>query len=132
LGIERVAAVVSLIGMVAVLLAGVGIIGLVAFTVSQRSKEIAIRLALGAKRAQVLAAVLRQFSWPVALGLVAGTGLAAALSKFLRKGLYGVSNLDPIGYGGAIGILVLIVAVAALMPARRALKLDVAKALHHE
>ena len=130
--IERIATIVSLIGMVAVLLAAVGMIGLVAFTVSQRTREIAIRLALGARRGRVLVAVLRQFLWPVAVGLVTGTGIAAALSKLLRKGLYGVSNLDPTGFAGAIGVLVAIVAVAALLPARRALRLDIAKALHNE
>jgi ABC-type antimicrobial peptide transport system permease subunit len=130
--IEKVAAVVSLIGLVAVLLAGVGIIGLVAFTVSQRTKEIAIRIALGARRAQVLSAVLRQFSWPVAIGLVAGTGTAAAASRLLRKALFGVSNLDPAGYAGAIGVLAAIVLIAALLPARRALRLDLAKILHYD
>jgi predicted permease len=131
-GVEKIAMVVSLIGMVAVALAGIGIIGLVAFTVSQRTKEIAIRIALGAKPAAVLAAVLRQFSWPVALGLVAGAGFAAAASKLLRVGLYGVSNLDPASYAGAIAVLLAIVAVAAVLPARRALRLDLAKTLHYE
>jgi ABC-type antimicrobial peptide transport system permease subunit len=131
-GIEKAASVVSLIGLVAVLLAGVGIVGLVAFTVSQRTKEIAIRIALGAKRAQVLSAVLRQFAWPVAIGLVAGTGIAAAASKVLRKALYGVSNFDPAGYAGAIAVLVAMIAIASLLPARRALRLDLAKILHYE
>ncbi|MGO9338416.1 MAG: ABC transporter permease [Terracidiphilus sp.] len=130
--VEKVATVVSLIGLVAVLLAGVGIIGLVAFTVSQRTKEIAIRIALGAKRVQVLAAVLRQFAWPVALGLATGVGIAAAASKLMRKALYGVSNLDPLGYAGAIGVLVAIVGIAAFLPARRALRLDLAKILHYD
>jgi predicted permease len=130
--IEKVAAAVSLIGMVAVMLAGVGIIGLVGFTVSQRTKEIAIRIALGAKPAQVLSAVLQQFSWPVAIGLVAGTGLAAAASRLLRKALFGVSNLDPAGYAGAIAVLAAIILIAALLPARRALRLDLAKVLHYE
>ncbi|MGA2650934.1 MAG: ABC transporter permease [Terracidiphilus sp.] len=130
--VEEVAAVVSLIGMVAVSLAGVGIIGMVAFTVSQRTKEIAIRIALGAKPVQVLAAVLRQFTWPIALGMVAGTGIAAAASRVLRKALFGVSNLDPAGYAGAVAVLVAIIAVAALLPARRALHLDLAKTLHYE
>jgi predicted permease len=132
IGIERTAMVVSLIGMVAVLVAGIGIIGLVAFTVSQRTKEIAIRIALGAKRVQVLTAVLQQFSWPIALGLVAGTGVAAAASKVLRKALYGVNNLDPLSYAAAIAVLAVIVAIAALLPARRALRLDLAKILHYE
>jgi predicted permease len=131
-GVERAAEAVSLIGLVAVLLSGVGIIGLVAFTISQRTKEIAIRLALGARRARVLTAVLKQFAWPVGVGLIAGTGMAAVLTKLLRRALYGVSNLDPVGYAGAIVVLVAIVFVAALLPARRALRLDIARALHHE
>jgi hypothetical protein len=132
LQVERVAMIVSLIGMVAVLLAAIGIIGLVAFTVSQRTKEIAIRMALGANRAKVVIALLRQFTWPVFLGLFVGAGFAAAASRLLRKGLYGVSNLDPVGYAGAIAVLVAIVAIAALAPAGRALRLDLAKALHYE
>jgi len=130
--VEDIATTVSFIGMVAVLLAGVGIIGLVAFTVSQRTKEIAIRIALGAKRAQVLSAVLRQFLWPVALGLAAGAGTAAVASRLLRRILFGVSNFDPAGYGAAVGVLVAIVALAALLPARRALRLDLAKILRYE
>ena len=130
--IERITAAVSLIGIVAVLLAGVGIIGLVAFTISQRTRELAIRLALGARRAQMLATILRQFAWPVSCGIVAGLGVAATFSKLLRAGLYGVSNLDPLGYTGAIGVLGAMVVVAAILPARRALRLDIAKALRHE
>jgi ABC-type antimicrobial peptide transport system permease subunit len=132
LGVERVAMVVSLIGFVAVLVAGVGIIGLVSFSVSQRLKEIAIRLALGAKKTQVLAAVLHQFAWPIVLGMMVGTGIAAAASKVLRRALYGVDNLDPLSYAAALGVLGAIVAVAALLPTRRALRLDLAKVLHYE
>jgi hypothetical protein len=131
-GIEKAATAVSLIGMIAVLVSGIGIVGLVAFTVSQRMKEIAIRIALGAKRAQVLSAVLRQFSWPVVLGLVTGTGIAAAASKVLRIGLYGINNLDPLSYAGAICVLIAIITIAALLPARRALRMDLAKTLHYD
>ena len=130
--VERLAMVVSLIGLTAVLLAGVGIVGLVAYAVSQRAREMAIRLALGARRAQVLVAVLRQFAWPVLLGLVAGVGMAAAFSRLLRKVLYGVSNLDPAGYGSAILALLVIVGIAGLMPARRALRMNLAQLLHAE
>jgi len=130
--VEQVAMVVSLIGIVAVLLAGVGIVGLVAYSVSQRTKEIAIRLALGAERTQVLAAVLRQFAWPMMVGLLAGVGAAAGTSRVLRKVLFGVSNLDPASYAGAIAVLVGIVGLAALLPARRALHLNLAKILHYE
>jgi len=131
-GVEKAVAMVSLLGMAAVMLAGLGIVGLVAYAVSQRMKEIAIRIALGAKKAQVLTALLRQFSWPVALGLVAGVGIAAGLSKILRKALYGMNNLDPASYAGAICVLVAIILLAAVLPARRALRLDVAKTLHCE
>jgi len=132
LGVERVAEVVSLIGIVAVLLAGIGILGLVAFTVSQRTKEIAIRIALGASPASILSAVLQQYSWPVILGLLSGVGVAAAASKVLRRALYGVSNLDPVSYAAAVCLLMVIVAVSAVLPARRALRLDLAKTLHYD
>lgn len=130
--VERVAAVVTLIGLVALVLAGVGVIGLASFTVWQKTKEIAIRIALGASRGDVLKIILRQFSWPVIIGLLVGIGIAAAGSKILRHTLYGVSNVDPVSYAGAIGFLVAMLAVAALLPARRALRVNVSKALHYE
>ncbi len=130
--LEMIASAVSAIGLAAVCLAGIGLIGLVAFTVSQRTKEIAIRIALGARPAAVLAAVLQQYAWPVALGLLAGATCAAFASRLLRVGLYGVSNLDPISYAVALGVLIAIVLAAALLPARRALRLDLGKILHYE
>jgi predicted permease len=130
--LEMIATAVSAIGIIAVAMAGIGLIGLVAFTVSQRTKEIAIRIALGARPAAVLAAVLRQFSWPVLLGLLLGTTAAALGSRLLRVVLYGVSNLDPIGYAAALIVLAAIVVIAALLPARRALRLDVARTLHYD
>jgi predicted permease len=130
--LEMIATAVSAIGFVAVAMAGIGLIGLVAFTVSQRTKEIAIRIALGARPAAVLAAVLRQFSWPVLTGLILGTTAAALGSRLLRIVLYGVSNLDPVGYAAALIVLSGIVVIAALLPARRALHLDVARTLHYD
>jgi predicted permease len=129
---EAVATTVSVLGIVALSMAGIGIIGLVAYAVSQRMKEIAIRLALGARRVQVVAAVLQQFSWPFALGLIGGIAAAAATSKVLRKVLYGISNLDPLSYAVAITLLVLLVGMAAVEPVRRALRLDIARTLHYE
>jgi len=130
--LEMIATAVSAIGIVAVVMAGIGLIGLVAFTVSQRTKEIAIRIALGARPVAVLSAVLRQYSWPVIIGLLLGTTAAAFGSRLLRVGLYGVSNLDPIGYAAALIILAAIVTIAALLPARRALRLDIARTLHYD
>lgn len=132
---KSVAIAVSIIGgvgMLAMLLAAVGILGLVAYTVTQRTKEIAIRLALGAPQLQVLAAVLRQFRLPVLMGLMLGIAGAAGLSRVLRGILSGVSNLDPISYVAAISVLLGVFGIAALLPARRALKLDVARALHED
>ncbi len=130
--IEMVAAIASLVGLVAVTLAAVGIIGLVAFIVTQRTKEIAIRMALGAQPGAVLTAVLRQFLWPTVVGLAVGTGFAALGSKFLRVALYGVNNLDPASYAAAIAVLSLIVAVSMLVPAARTLRLNLGSILHHD
>jgi len=130
LNFELAAAVVSLLGIAAVLLAAMGLLGLVAYAVSERTKEIAIRIALGAMPAQVLSAILLQFAWPIALGLGAGTAGTAALSQILRKVLFGVSNLDPLSYAAAIAVLLVIAAAAALWPARRALQVDPMRALH--
>jgi ABC-type antimicrobial peptide transport system permease subunit len=122
----------SLIGVAAMLLAGVGILGLVGYAVSQRTKEIAIRLALGSSKLSVAVAILRQFLWPVLLGVAAGAGGAAACSQILRRIMSGVSGLDPVSYGAAIAMLLGIFLLAAVLPARRALRLDVAQALHQE
>lgn len=130
--IEMVATIVSLVGVGAVSLAAVGIIGLVAFVVTQRTKEIAIRIALGARPGAVLNAVLRQFRWPVMMGLAAGAGFAALVSKLLRVALYGVNNLDPASYAAAIGLLAVVVALAMILPAARTLRLDLARILHYE
>ena len=89
-------------------------------------------MALGAGKVQLLTALLRQFLWPVAIGTVVGTGIAAAASKVLRIALYGVSNLDPASYAAAILVPMAILGLAALLPARRALRLDLAKTLHYD
>lgn len=131
-GLEKIAMIASLLGIVAVSLAGVGIVGLVSYSISQRRKEIAIRVALGAKPLHIVTVILRQFLIPVLAGLLMGTAVTAAASQVLRKVLYGVSNLDPLGYAAGIGALIAIAALAALVPARRALRVDPVRALHEE
>jgi ABC-type antimicrobial peptide transport system permease subunit len=128
--LEEFATIISLLGGIAIFLAVVGLLGLVSYAVSQQTKEIAIRLAFGANRAEILTAVLRRFAWPVLLGLVAGVATTAGLSQILRRVLYGISGLDPISYMGAMAILLAILAVAAMMPVRRAFQLDIARILH--
>ena len=129
---EQFTMIVSLLGSIAIFLAVVGLLGLVSYAVSQRTKEIAIRLALGANRIEIFASVLRRFAWPVLIGLVAGLAITACLSQILRRVLYGISGLDPISYLGAMAILLSILTAAALLPVRRAFRLDIARILHFE
>ncbi|MGH9760168.1 MAG: FtsX-like permease family protein, partial [Blastocatellia bacterium] len=123
---------VSLLGAVALLLACLGIVGLVAYAVSQRTKEIGIRIAIGARPSHILLTILRQFSRPVIGGLLVGVGGAAALSHLLRGELYGVSNLDPVAYAAAVLVFVVTAALAAALPARRALSVDPIGALRYD
>jgi predicted permease len=123
---------VSVLGMVAQFLACFGIVGVVSYAISQRTKEIGIRMALGARPVQILSVVLCQLAFPVGSGLIAGVAAAAALSQLLRGRLYGLSNLDPGAYMGAIGVFVVTATIAAAIPAQRALRIDPLRALHHE
>ena len=129
---EYAALAVSVLGFIAQFLACLGIVGVVAYAVTQRTKEIGIRMALGAKPANILPMILSQFSRPLAAGLVVGVAGAAGLSRLLRWQLYGVSNLDLAAYLGAIGVFVVTAAIAALWPARKALRVDPMRALHYE
>jgi predicted permease len=129
---EMIATILSLLGGIAVFLAVVGLVGLVSYAVSQRTKELAIRLALGANRPEIFSAVLKNFAWPVALGLCAGMLVTGGLSQLLRRALYGISGLDPASYASAVLLLVGILAAGALLPIRRAFRLDIAKILHSE
>jgi predicted permease len=129
---EQITTIIGLLGGIAIFLAVVGLLGLISYAVSQRTKEIAIRLALGANRVEIFAAVLRRFAWPVLVGLIAGVAITAGLSQVLRRVLYGISGLDPISYVGAMVILIAILGAAALLPIRRALQLDIARTLHSE
>jgi ABC-type antimicrobial peptide transport system permease subunit len=130
--VEQIATIISLLGGIAIFLAVIGLLGIVSYAVSQRSKEIAIRLALGANRIEIFSAVLRRFAWPVLIGLVAGVVITAGLSQVLHRGLYGISGLDPISYMGAMAILIAILAAAAALPVRRAFQIDIARTLHSE
>jgi predicted permease len=130
--VQATALAVSALGGMAQLLACLGIVGVVSFAVSQRTKEIGIRMALGARPGHVLRIVLARLVLPVAIGLLAGAFGAAALSQALRRELFGISHLDPAAYAAAIGIFVVTAAVAALVPARRALRVDPLRALRWE
>lgn len=130
--IQSSATAVSVLGGLALSLACLGIVGLLAYAVAQKTKEIGIRMAIGAKPVDILSLLLRQLSWPVALGLAAGIAGAAGLSQFLRRELYGISNLDPLTYAAAVIVFGIVVAGAAMVPARRALRVDPLKALRYD
>jgi predicted permease len=129
---EEIAFILSLLGGIAIFLAAIGLVGLVGYAVTQRTREIAIRLAIGATRLEIFRTVLRHFAWPTMIGLVGGIAGTAALSQILRRALYGISGLDPVSYIAAVLLLTCILAVAALIPIRRAFSLDVARVLHFE
>lgn len=122
--IESGALAVSVLGVIALAVACLGVVGLVAYSVAQRTKEIGIRLALGAQSRHILRSLSRQFLGTIIGGLVLGVLGAAGLAQLLRRELYGLSTIDPIAYISAIVLFLFAVGLAALWPARRALRVD--------
>ena len=116
--------ILAVFGAMALLLAAVGLYGVVAFSVSQRSAELGLRMALGAPRHDVLKLVLRQGLLPVVLGIGCGLAGAAALTNVMRTLLYEVSSLDPLTFGFVSTILLIVGALACYVPARRAMAVD--------
>ncbi|HEY6308842.1 MAG TPA: ADOP family duplicated permease [Candidatus Angelobacter sp.] len=128
----KMAAIVGGMGGLALVLGIVGLYGVVAYSVSQRTREVGIRIALGASPAGLVRNMVSSFVRPIGLAIAAGLALAAGLSTVLREYLYGVSNWDPFSYAGAALLLAATAALAALIPARRALKVDPVVALRAE
>jgi len=126
------ASLVAAFAALALLLAAVGLYGLVAYIVGQRTHEIGIRVALGAQRASVLGMVLEEGARLAVLGLILGVAAALALGRLLTALLFGVTTTDPLTYL-AVSLLLLIVALAAaVIPARRAALIDPTVALRYE
>jgi predicted permease len=119
-------------GLAAMLLASLGVYGVMSFAVTQRTTEIGIRLALGAERGPVLRMVLRQALRPVAAGVAAAVPLALGAASWLRSLLFGVSPQDPTTITVACLALIMAAMLAAYLPARRAANLDPLKALRYE
>ncbi len=117
---RAVASLAGLFGIVSLVLAGVGVYGVTAWMVAQRTKEIGIRMALGANRAKVIALVLRQAFQRLAMGLVLGLPLAVVAARFMASRLHGVSFWDPFSLAVAAGSVAGCALVAAMIPAGRA------------
>jgi predicted permease len=119
-------------GLLALILAAVGIYGVIAYTTRQRTHEIAIRIALGAQRARVLRLVLGQGLLLTAGGLALGIGASLALTRYLQSVLYGVTATDVLTYSAVSFLLCLVSLVACYIPAHRATKVDPMAALKYE
>ncbi len=130
---ERLVATVSgLFAGLALALAAVGLFGLLAFTVARRTREIGVRLALGARPADVIRMVVGQGTVRVMIGAALGGVGAVAATRLLRSLLYGVGPADPLAFGGAALLLVVTGIAAAYFPARRAARVDPTVALRSE
>ena len=117
---------------VALFLAALGIYGVLAYAVSQRARELGIRLALGAKRQELFAMVVRQGMRPVIAGGILGIAGAIASSAVLKSLLYGIAAIDPPTYAVAVAILIAVALAACAIPARRATRIDPITALRTE
>jgi len=116
----------------ALVLAGIGIYGVISYSVAQREREIGIRMALGAQRADVLRLVLAQGGKISAAGIVIGSAASLGLTRLMAKLLYSVRAVDPATFAAVAVVLALITIVASYIPARRTLRVDPLIALRHE
>jgi predicted permease len=120
----------SLFGALALLVAAVGLFGLMSYNVSRRTNEIGIRMALGAQRGDVLRLVMRESMVLVAIGIAIGLGIAVGTSRFVATLLYNLAPTDTASMAVAIAVMAVVSAVAGFIPARRASKVDPMVALH--
>jgi putative ABC transport system permease protein len=119
-------------GAMALVLGIIGIYGVISYAVSQRRREIGIRLALGAQRGDVLTMVLKQGAEMAVVGVGLGIGAAFGLTRLLTGLLFGVTAHDPMTFASVAALLILVALAACYIPARRAMLIDPLVALRHE
>jgi predicted permease len=122
----------TLFGGLALLLASIGLFGLMSYSVARRTNEIGIRMALGAQRLDVLRLVMQESMVLVIVGVAAGLAIAIAASRFVSTLLFGLPPTDVVSMVLAVGVMVLVSALAGYLPARRASRVDPMVALHYE
>jgi ABC-type antimicrobial peptide transport system permease subunit len=127
-----VSALSTALGALALLLASIGVYGMVSYSVSRSVREIGIRMALGAKRSDVLRLVLGQGMRLTAIGVGLGLAAAFAFSRFIASLLFGVGPDDPLTFAGVTLVLTGVSALACWIPARRAARVDPIVALRHD
>ena len=133
LSVERLVALLAVsFGVLAVLLAAIGIYGVLAYATTQRTREIGIRMALGAQRGSVIASVLRDVLWLAGISIVVTLPVALLLGRLLRSQLFGVSPADPLTLIAGTLLVAAVVLLAALLPARRAASIEPMQALRTE
>jgi predicted permease len=133
LGTERaLAALTTGFGVIALLLAGIGLFGLTAYSVAQRTREIGIRMALGAQRMSILDLIVREAMLLTLAGLGIGLGLALVAGRLIAAQLFGVAPSDGLTISSALALMVAVTGAASLAPARRATKVDPMVALRYE
>jgi predicted permease len=129
---RKMAAVVVSLGAIASLLALLGMFGLLAFTVAQRTREIGVRMALGARAADILGCVLGQYALPLGMGAGLGVVIAAAAARIVGNILYGFLPFDALSFGAGLLLFAAVALAASVSPARRALQIAPAAALRYE
>jgi predicted permease len=129
---ELMATLSGFFGFLAALLAAIGLYGVISYMVLQRTKEIGIRMAIGAKRGDVIGMILKEAGILTVAGLVIGTTLALASAQVVKSLLYGLKPRDPLTIVLAVVTLAVVAAFASFLPAYRASRLDPLKALHYE
>jgi putative ABC transport system permease protein len=123
---------VALFALTALLLAGLGIYGVISYTVNERTREFGIRLALGAPRSTILQMVLRQGLHLALVGAAVGVVGALIVSRLMSGVLYGVSSADPATFAAVAILFILVALLACYLPARRAIRVDPIVALRYE